>query len=62
MVWRHFLYAISQTLLQDDYNKAIKKSNIAVMLYLTKVGKYTKKELETGPGKFQPANKALLYR
>jgi hypothetical protein len=32
------------------------------MLYLTKVGKYTKKELETGPGKFQPANKALLYR
>src|SRR5271167_3850288 len=40
-IWEDFLDAMSQTRLQDEYNKAIRKSDIFVMLFGTKVGKYT---------------------
>ncbi|TAH50200.1 MAG: tetratricopeptide repeat protein [Betaproteobacteria bacterium] len=41
-----FLDAMSQTRLQDEYNKAIPGCDIFVMLYWTKVGRYTNEEFE----------------
>ena len=41
-----FLDAVSQTRLQDEYNKAIKECDIFLMLFFTKVGKYAEEEFE----------------
>ena len=46
IVWEDFLDAISQSRLQDEYNKAIIGCDIFVMLFCTKVGKYTYEEFE----------------
>ncbi len=41
ILWEDFLDAVSQTRLQDEYNKAIQECDIFVMLFATKVGNYT---------------------
>jgi len=41
VIWEDFLDAMSVTRLQDEYNKALEKSEIFIMLFYTKVGKYT---------------------
>src|SRR4051794_36188178 len=60
-VWEDFLDAISQTRLQDEYNKAIGECDIFVMLFFTKVGKYTEEEFETAFGEFKDKNKPGVY-
>ena len=42
VVWEDFLDAMSQTRLQDEYNKAIRECELFVMLFWTKVGPYTR--------------------
>jgi hypothetical protein len=61
VIWEDFLDKMSQTRLQDEYNKAIKACDIFVMLFATKVGKYTKEEFKTAFGKFKKTNKPFIY-
>jgi hypothetical protein len=61
VVWEDFLDAVSQTRLQDEYNKAIRDCDIFVMLFFTKVGKYTEEEFETAFGQFKATNKPLIF-
>jgi hypothetical protein len=61
VIWEDFLDALSPTRLQDEYNKAIRQSDIFMMLFHTKVGKYTAEEFETAFGQFKATNKPLIY-
>ena len=46
VMWEDFVDAMSQTRLQDEYNKAIAECDLFVMLFWTKVGRYTAEEFE----------------
>lgn len=61
IVWEDFLDAVSQNRLQDEYNKAIRECDIFVMLFFTKVGKYTEEEFETAFGQFKATNKPFIF-
>ena len=61
VIWEDFLDALSKTRLQDEYNKAIKECDIFVMLFFTKVGKYTEEEFETAFGQFKDTDKPLIF-
>jgi hypothetical protein len=61
IVWEDFLDAVSKTRLQDEYNKAIRECDIFVMLFCTKVGKYTEEEFETAFGQFKTTNKPFIF-
>ena len=61
IIWEDFLDAMSQTRLQDEYNKAIRECDIFVMLFWTKVGQYTEEEFETAFGQFKATNKPLIF-
>lgn len=61
VVWEDFLDAVSKTRLQDEYDKAIRECDVFVMLFCTKVGKYTEEEFETAFGQFKATNKPLIY-
>ncbi len=60
-IWEDFIDAMSQTRLQDEYNKTIRSCDIFVMLFATKVGKYTEEEFNTAFGQFQITNKPFIY-
>lgn len=60
-IWEDFIDAISQGSLQHEYNKAVKGSDIFIMLFFTKVGKYTEIEFENAFGEFKKTNKPLIY-
>lgn len=60
VLWEDFLDAMSQTRLQDEYNKAIRECDIFVMLFFTKVGQYTAEEFETAFGQFKATNKPFI--
>lgn len=59
--WEDFLDAMSQTRLQDEYNEAVRGCDIFVMLYHTKVGKYTAEEFETAFRQFQASRKPFIF-
>ena len=59
--WEDFFDAMSQTRLQDQYNVAVRESDIFVMLFATKVGKYTEEEFETAFGQFKATNKPFIF-
>jgi hypothetical protein len=61
VVWEDFLDAMSQTRLQDEYNKAIRECDLFVMLFWTKVCQYTDEEFETAFGQFKSANKPFIF-
>ncbi|NMG76773.1 hypothetical protein [Aromatoleum diolicum] len=61
VMWEDFLDAMSQTRLQDQYNKAIAESDIFVMLFWTKVGKYTAEEFEHAFTQFKATNKPFVF-
>lgn len=61
VIWEDFLDAVSQTRLQDEYNKAIRECDVFIMLFFTKVGKYTEEEFETAFGQFKETSKPRLY-
>ncbi len=60
-LWEDFLDAMSQTRLQDEYNKAINECDIFIMLFFTKVGKYTEEEFEKAFKHFKINNKPFIY-
>ncbi|MBA2658260.1 MAG: hypothetical protein H0U72_01545 [Nitrosospira sp.] len=61
IIWEDFLDAVSQTRLQDEYNKAIRECDIFVLLFATKVGKYTEEEFKTAFGQFKTTNKPFIF-
>ncbi len=61
VIWEDFLDAMSHTRLQDEYNKAIHECDLFVMLFCTKVGKYTAEEFETAFGQFKATNKPRIF-
>jgi internalin A len=44
--WEHFLDAMSETRLQDEYNEAVRNCDIFVCLFFTKAGKFTQEEFD----------------
>jgi hypothetical protein len=61
VVWEDFLDAVSQTRLQDEYNKAVRECDLFVMLFFTKVGKYTEEEFATAFKQFKATNKPFIF-
>ena len=59
--WENFLDAVSQTSLQDEYNKELKKSQIVICLFFTKAGKYTQEEFDTALQQFKETGSPLIY-
>lgn len=60
-VWEDFDDAMSPTRKQDDYNEALRESDLFVMLYWTKVGKYTNEEFEAAHTQFKATGRPLIY-
>ncbi|MEI7724095.1 MAG: TIR domain-containing protein [Bacteroidota bacterium] len=60
IIWEDFLDVMSQTRLQDEYNKAIRECDLFVMLFCTKVGKYTEEEFEAAFHEFKDSNKPFI--
>jgi hypothetical protein len=61
VMWEDLAAFISQTRSQDEYNKAIKESDIFVMLYFTEVGDFTKEEFEIAINHFIKTGKIKIY-
>lgn len=61
VIWEDFLDAVSQTRLQDEYNRVIRDCDLFVMLFFTKVGTYTEEEFETAFGQFKATNKPFIF-
>src|SRR6185295_14726616 len=59
--WEYFLDAMSDTRLQNEYNKAISESDIMLCLFFTKVGKYTAEEFDTAYQVFKETGKPLIW-
>ena len=59
--WENFLDAMSDTRLQDEYNKAIRNCDIFVSLFKTKTGKYTEEEFDVAHQTFQETGKPVIY-
>ncbi len=60
-IWEDFLDNMSQTRLQDEYNKVIEGCDVFVMLYFSKIGKYTAEEFETAFKQFKETNNPKIY-
>lgn len=61
VVWENFIDAMSRDGLQQEYNRAIRDCDIFVLLFFTKVGRYTAEEFETAFGAFVGGNRPLIY-
>jgi hypothetical protein len=61
VLWEDFLDAVSPTRLQDEYKRAIGECDVFVMLFFTKVGRYTEEEFETAFGTFRATHKPFLF-
>ena len=59
--WENFLDAMSETRLQDEYNREVKACDIFVSLFFTKTGKYTEEEFDTAHKQFLDTGKPLIY-
>jgi len=60
-LWEDFLDSMSQTRLQDEYNKAAEGCDVFVSLFHTKAGKYTKEEFEIALKTFKDNGRPLIY-
>jgi len=61
IIWEDFLDSISPVRKQDDYNKAIEKCDIFVLLFFTKVGKYTEEEFDIAYQHFNETGKPIIF-
>jgi hypothetical protein len=59
--WENFLDAVSQTSLQDEYNKKLKSAQIVICLFFKKAGKYTQEEFDTALKQFKETGSPLIY-
>ncbi len=61
VVWENFIDAMSKEGLQKEYNKAIEECDIFVMMFFTKVGRYTLEEFETAFADLKTGKGPLIY-
>lgn len=61
VVWEDFLDSVSPTRLQDEYNAAIRDCDVFMMLFCTKVGKYSEEEFDTALARFKATGKPLIF-
>jgi hypothetical protein len=61
VLWADFLDAVSPMRLQDEYKRAIRECDLFVMLFFTKVGRYTEEAFETAFGPFQATRRPFLF-
>jgi tetratricopeptide (TPR) repeat protein len=61
IIWEDFIDAVSKDRKQEDYNKAIRESDILLILVFSKVGIYTREEFEMGYEQFLKTDKPLIY-
>jgi internalin A len=59
--WENFLDAMSDTRLQNEYNRAIRDCDLFVSLFRTKTGRYTEEELDVAHRAFQDTGRPLIY-
>jgi hypothetical protein len=59
--WEKFLDAMSDTRLQDEYNKAIRECDVFVSLFFTKTGKFTEEEFDVAHRQFKASNRPHIY-
>jgi hypothetical protein len=59
--WETSLDAMSVTRSQDEYNEGVRKSDIFVSLFKTKVGKYSEEEFDEAHTTFMDKKKPLIY-
>lgn len=59
--WEYFQDSISNTRLQDEYNEAIRQSDMVLCLFYTKVGKYTSEEFYTAYEIFKAQGKPRIW-
>jgi len=59
--WETSLDAISDTRMQEEYNKKVRQSDILVSLFKTKTGKYTEEEFDEAHAAFMDKKKPLIY-
>jgi len=60
-IWEDSINAMSQTRLQDEYNKKVRESDVFISLFFTKAGKYTVEEFETAHEQFLATGKPYVY-
>jgi hypothetical protein len=59
--WENFLDAMSETRLQEEYNKEVRNCDIFLSLFKTKTGKYTEGEFDAAHRAFKDSGKPLIY-
>lgn len=59
--WEYFLDAISNSRLQDEYNKALANCDVVLSLFFSKAGKYTQEEFDVALQRFKDTGKPLIY-
>ncbi len=59
--WENFLDAMSETRLQEEYNKAVRNADIFVSLFMTKTGKYTEEEFDVARKAFEEGGKPIIF-
>ncbi len=59
--WENFLDAMSETRLQNEYNKAVRACDVFVSLFFTKTGKFTEEEFDVAHQQFKSTGKPLIY-
>ena len=60
-IWENSNDFMSETRLQDEYNRKVANSDIFVSLFWTKVGKYTKEEFSKALDNFKKKGRPLIY-
>lgn len=59
--WENFLDSISETRLQDEYNRKIVECDIVVCLFKTKTGRYTEEEFDVAHSSFKSKGKPQIF-
>jgi hypothetical protein len=59
--WENFLDAMSETRLQEEYNKEVRNCDIFVSLFKKKTGKYTEEEFDVAHETFKTKRKPFIY-
>jgi hypothetical protein len=60
VLWEDFLDFVSKTRLQDEYDDEIRDCDLFVLLFWSKVGRYSAEEFETAVGQFKATNKPFI--
>jgi internalin A len=61
IIWEDFIDVMSKKSLQTEYNNSINNCDIFIMLFFTKVGKFTQNEFRTAFKNFKKTNTPLIY-